>query len=228
MAKIASIWKNTKIIYPNFKIIKKEVKMKTLGKSFLSLICLIVGPFSHSLFAAESGKTAPTTTNPTVTIKTNMGDIEAVLYSDKAPTTVLNFLSYVRSGHYTKTIFHRVINDFMIQGGGFDEGFNQKKTQAPIKNEASKELKNEVGTLAMARTNEPNSATAQFFINVKDNDFLNFRDPSPAGIGYAVFGKVTSGMDVVNKIKLVKTKNNGPHQNVPAEPVIILEITEKK
>lgn len=132
-----------------------------------------------------------------------------------------NFVSYVNEGHYNGTVFHRVINGFMIQGGGFDKDMQQKPTNAPIKNEANNGLKNDVGTIAMARTQDPHSASAQFFINVKDNDFLNFSGENMQGWGYAVFGKVVDGMDVVDQIKTVKTGSKGFHQDVPKEPVII-------
>jgi cyclophilin family peptidyl-prolyl cis-trans isomerase len=165
--------------------------------------------------------------NPKIIIKTNMGEIEAELFEDKAPISVKNFLSYVKKGHFKETLFHRVINDFMIQGGGFDKNFIEKKNGAPIKNEAGNGLKNETATLAMARTNVVDSATAQFFINVKDNGFLDHTDNSERGFGYAVFGKVTSGMPVVNKIKMVKTKNHNGFDDVPVEPVLILDIVKK-
>lgn len=163
--------------------------------------------------------------NPMVVIETNMGAIEVELYEDKAPETVKNFLGYVNEKFYDGTIFHRVIDGFMIQGGGMDEKLTEKKTKAPIKNEAKNGLKNDVGTIAMARTADPNSATAQFFINVNDNSGLNY--PSPDGHGYAVFGKVTSGMHVVNRIKAVKTGNLGGHQNVPMDTVLIKSIKKK-
>ncbi len=166
--------------------------------------------------------------NPKIIIKTNMGEMEAELYEDKAPITVKNFLEYVKKGHYKDTIFHRVINNFMIQGGGFDKNLKEKSSGSPIKNEATNGLKNEVGTLAMARTNDIDSATAQFFINVADNTFLDHRDTSNSGFGYAVFGKVTSGMPVVNKIKAVKTGIRGPLEDVPLEAVVILDIIKKK
>ena len=166
--------------------------------------------------------------NPKITIKTNKGDIEAELFEDKAPISVKNFLSYVEKGHYKGTIFHRVINNFMIQGGGFDKDMKEKSVGAGIKNEAANGVKNEAGTLAMARTNVVDSATAQFFINVNDNAFLDHRDASDQGFGYAVFGKVTSGMPVVNKIKMVKTGSRGMYEDVPAEPVVILDIVKKK
>lgn len=165
--------------------------------------------------------------NPKIVIKTNLGEIEAELYEDKAPITVKNFLEYVKKGHYKETIFHRVIPNFMIQGGGFDKDLKEKSTGTPIKNEATNGLKNETGTLAMARTNDINSATAQFFINVADNGFLDHRDTG-SGFGYAVFGKVTSGMPIVNKIKAVKTGIRGQLEDVPLEAVVILDITKKK
>lgn len=165
--------------------------------------------------------------NPKIIIKTSKGDIEAELFEDKAPVSVKNFLSYVEKGHYKGTIFHRVINNFMIQGGGFDKDMKEKSVGAPIKNEAGNGLKNEVGTLAMARTNVVDSATAQFFINVVDNGFLDHREKSERGYGYAVFGKVTSGMPVINQIKTVKTGSRPPFDDVPLEPVVILDITKK-
>ena len=156
-----------------------------------------------------------------VKLTTNHGDIVIELDAEKAPETVKNFLAYVEAGHYDNTIFHRVINGFMIQGGGFEPGMKQKDTKAPIKNEASNGLKNEAGTIAMARTQDPHSATAQFFINVADNDFLNFKAENVQGWGYCVFGRVSEGMDVVNKIKGVKTGTSGFHQDVPKEDVVI-------
>lgn len=156
-----------------------------------------------------------------VKLTTNHGDIVIELDAEKAPETVKNFLAYVEAGHYDNTIFHRVINGFMIQGGGMEPGMKQKGTNAPIKNEASNGLKNEAGTIAMARTQDPHSATAQFFINVADNDFLNFKAENVQGWGYCVFGRVSEGMDVVNKIKGVKTGTSGFHQDVPKEDVII-------
>lgn len=158
------------------------------------------------------------------TIETSMGSITVELDDAKAPITVKNFLDYAKSGHYDGTIFHRVIDGFMIQGGGFTKSMDQKKTNAPIKNEASNGLANKRGTIAMARTMVVDSATSQFFINLVDNDFLNFRAPTPQYYGYAVFGKVTDGMDVVDRIAKVKTGFAGPHQNVPEEPVIIKKV----
>jgi len=156
-----------------------------------------------------------------VKLTTNFGDITLELNAEKAPITVANFLSYVEKGFYDGVIFHRVINDFMIQGGGFDVEMKQKPTDAPIKNEADNGLSNYKYTIAMARTMVPDSASAQFFINVKDNDFLNFSAPTTQGWGYCVFGKVVEGMDVVDKIKAVKTASRGGHQDVPVEPVVI-------
>ena len=156
-----------------------------------------------------------------VKLTTNHGDIVIELNAEKAPETVKNFLAYVEAGHYDNTIFHRVINGFMIQGGGMEPGMKQKGTNAPIKNEANNGLKNDAGTIAMARTQDPHSATAQFFINVADNDFLNFKAENVQGWGYCVFGKVSEGMDVVEKIKGVKTGNAGFHQDVPKEDVVI-------
>lgn len=156
-----------------------------------------------------------------VLMKTSMGDIKIELDTKNAPLTSENFKKYVEDGFFDGTIFHRVINGFMIQGGGFDADMNQKPTMDPIKNEANNGLKNETGTLAMARTNDPHSATGQFFINVADNAFLNHTGENSQGWGYAVFGKVTDGMDVVNQIKSVKTGSNGYHQDVPEEPITI-------
>lgn len=160
-----------------------------------------------------------------ITFHTNHGDIVINTFADKAPVTVENFLNYCRSGFYDNTIFHRVINGFMIQGGGFTPGMQQKETNAAIKNEANNGLKNTRGTLAMARTNDPHSATAQFFINLVDNDFLNFRSERADGWGYCVFAEVTEGMDVVDKIKGVATGRSGMHQDVPKEDVVITGVT---
>ncbi|MGD0950251.1 MAG: peptidylprolyl isomerase [Candidatus Binatia bacterium] len=166
--------------------------------------------------------------NPMVLMSTSMGDIKIELYEDKAPVTVKNFLGYVNDKFYDGTIFHRVIPNFMIQGGGFDKDMKEKPTKAPIKNEAANGLKNDTGTVAMARTGVVDSATAQFFISVKDNDFLNHRDQSPQGFGYAVFGKVVDGMDVVHKIEHVQTTTKGIYRDVPQEPVVIKSITAVK
>ncbi len=156
-----------------------------------------------------------------VRFKTNFGDIVLTLDAEKAPKTVANFLEYVKAGFYDNTIFHRVIDGFMIQGGGFEPGMKQKETQAPIENEAANGLSNDCYTIAMARTSDPHSATAQFFINVKNNGFLNFSAPSRDGFGYCVFGKVTEGQDVVDRIKGVATGNRAGHGDVPVEDVVI-------
>ncbi|MBI1906622.1 MAG: peptidyl-prolyl cis-trans isomerase [Rhodocyclales bacterium] len=156
-----------------------------------------------------------------VNLHTNHGTITLELDADKAPETVKNFIAYVEAGHYDNTIFHRVINGFMIQGGGFEPGMKQKPTRDPIKNEADNGLQNLTGTVAMARTQAPHSASAQFFINVSNNDFLNYRSPDMQGWGYCVFGRVSAGMDVVDKIRAVKTGSSGFHQDVPVEDVII-------
>tara|TARA_R110002020_G_scaffold157134_1_gene339575 strand:- start:948 stop:1442 length:495 start_codon:yes stop_codon:yes gene_type:complete len=163
-----------------------------------------------------------------VKLHTNHGVITLELFADKAPETVENFKQYVRDGHYDNTIFHRVISNFMVQGGGFEPGMKQKEARAPIKNEANNGVANAMGTVAMARTMEPHSASAQFFINVADNDFLNHSAPTVQGWGYTVFGKVVEGMDVVNKIKAVPTTMRAGHQDVPADDVIIerAELTE--
>ena len=168
--------------------------------------------------------------DPQVDLRTSLGTIRLELYPAKAPKTVENFLQYAREGHYNRTVFHRVIDGFMIQGGGFDAKFSQKKTRAPIINEAQGGikvgLKNEVGTIAMARTADPNSATAQFFINVGDNSFLNWGDPRSDGNGYAVFGRVVSGIDVVNQIAKLPTGSGGPFpRDVPKTPVMIESVT---
>jgi len=160
-----------------------------------------------------------------VLLKTNKGDITLTLDAEKAPKTVANFLAYVNSGHYDGTIFHRVIDNFMIQGGGMAPGMKQKPTQAEIENEANNGLKNVNGSIAMARTSEPHSSSSQFFINVNDNDFLNHTSPTAQGWGYAVFGAVSDGMDVVNAIRKVKTGSSGFHQDVPTEDVVIEKAT---
>ncbi|WP_019625598.1 peptidylprolyl isomerase [Thioalkalivibrio sp. ALJT] len=164
-------------------------------------------------------------TNPQVAIETNHGRIVLELNAEAAPETVANFLAYVDDGFYNGTIFHRVIPGFMVQGGGFNENMSQKPTRDPIRNEADNGLKNETGAIAMARTQDPHSASAQFFINVNDNDFLNHTAPNTQGWGYAVFGKVTEGMDVVRKIEGVPTGRSGMHQDVPQEPVILQSVT---
>ncbi len=180
------------------------------------------------LLLAMSGAWAQ---NPRVEFKTSMGSFALELYADKAPKTVANFIQYVNSGFYNGTIFHRVIDGFMIQGGGFEPGMREKRTRAPIENEAGAAfnagLKNELGTVAMARTPNPHSATAQFFINVKNNAFLDYREPSPQGFGYAVFGRVVEGMDTVLRISKAPTTTIEQHQNVPQRAVLIESVSLK-
>ena len=161
--------------------------------------------------------------NPVVEIKTNLGTIQIELYSDKAPATVENFLNYVKDDYYTGTIFHRVISGFMIQGGGFDQNYTQKPTKPPVKNEAANGLRNEIGTVSMARTNDPHSASSQFFINVANNHFLDYTAPTAQGYGYTVFGKVTGGMDVVNKIASSPTGAGGPFNRDAPQKIIEIE-----
>jgi cyclophilin family peptidyl-prolyl cis-trans isomerase len=185
--------------------------MQHTRRNFLHLLtALSLSGAFHLAHAAD---------NPQVALKTSMGDVVLELYPDKAPKTVENFLQYVKSGHYNGTIFHRVISNFMIQGGGFDKDMKQKPTNPPIENEAKNGLKNDTYTVAMARTSAPHSASAQFFINIKNNSFLDY--PGQDGWGYTVFGKVVKGTEVVDKIKAVDTTNSGMHQNVPAKPVVI-------
>ena len=160
-----------------------------------------------------------------VTMETSMGTISLELNDEKAPETVANFVGYAKAGHYDGTIFHRVIDGFMIQGGGFTKDMNQKPTGEPVRNEAMNGLKNRRGTIAMARTMVVDSATSQFFINLVDNDFLDFQSPTPQGFGYAVFGQVIDGMEVVDKIAKVRTGFSGPHQNVPEDPILIKKVT---
>ncbi|MBS0423474.1 MAG: peptidyl-prolyl cis-trans isomerase [Proteobacteria bacterium] len=182
-----------------------------------TLIFLLLASISLNIYAAE----------PRVEMKTNLGSIVLELYPDKAPETVKNFLQYVDEGFYKNTVFHRVIAGFMIQGGGFDVALKQKPTRSPIQNEAANGLKNETGTIAMARTSDPHSASAQFFINVANNAFLNYKAPSPNGYGYAVFGKVVSGMDVVNKIAALQTGPGGPFSgDVPKSSVLIEDVVK--
>jgi peptidyl-prolyl cis-trans isomerase B (cyclophilin B) len=160
-----------------------------------------------------------------VELQTNHGTIRIELDDARAPESVRNFVSYVNKGHYNGTVFHRVIRGFMIQGGGFEPGMKQKRTDAPVRNEAGNGLKNDHYTLAMARTSDPHSATAQFFINTTDNEFLNFKSESPSGWGYAVFGKVVGGTDVVDAIERMKTGRAGSHNDVPVEDVVITQAT---
>jgi len=187
---------------------------------YTALVLLTALTLPFSLSAAETAKTV----NPQVRMTTSLGVIDIELDAGKAPKTVANFLGYVDKGFYNGTIFHRVIPGFMIQGGGMTPGMKEKPTGAKIQNEADNGLKNLAGTLAMARTSDPHSASAQFFINTVDNSFLDHRDKTMQGWGYAVFGKVTKGMDVVKKIEAVQTSNAGMHQNVPKQDVVIRKI----
>lgn len=180
---------------------------------------------SALLFLSGSAFSAETNNSRSVLITTNLGEIKVKLNPEKAPESVANFLAYADEGFYADTIFHRTIPAFMIQGGGFDRSMSKKSTKSAIINEADNGLKNLKGTIAMARTGDPHSATAQFFINTKDNAFLDHRGKNPRGWGYAVFGKVTEGMDTVRAIELSTTKAVGPHQNVPVKPVVIQSIT---
>lgn len=190
-------------------------------KARVLLIIAILGLVSTGHELTFAGDKKPMETDPKVVMETSKGTITIQLWADKAPKTVDNFLRYVKEGFYDGTIFHRVIDGFMIQGGGFTPDMQSKSTHEPIPNEASAELKNDRGTIAMARTQVVNSATSQFFINVADNDFLNHRSKTPQGFGYAAFGQVIDGMDVVDQIKAVKTSTAGPHRDVPETPVII-------
>ncbi len=178
--------------------------------------------FASILFAFTLNAQAQ---NPRVEMRTSLGVITLELQPENAPETVKNFLQYVKDGFYSGTIFHRVIADFMVQGGGFTPDMQQKKTRDQIKHEGGNGLKNQVGTIAMARTADPHSATSQFFINVVDNQMLDFRGPGPQEIGYTVFGRVVSGLDVVNKIRNVPTASKGGHQNVPVQTVLIERVT---
>jgi peptidyl-prolyl cis-trans isomerase B (cyclophilin B) len=190
----------------------------------LAFAALIAGLAALLPAASEGPASGGEKKNPVVVMETSMGKITIELFEDKAPITVKNFLRYVDEKHYDSTIFHRVIENFMIQGGGFDTGFKQRETFKPIKNEASNGLSNKRGTIAMARTNDPDSATAQFFINVKDNAGLDRNEESA---GYAVFGQVTDGMDVVDKIKKVETGVRKGHKDVPVEDVVIKSVKRK-
>ena len=177
----------------------------------------------------EKNESSAASANPQVTFKTTEGDFTLELYPDKAPKTVKNFLTYVDNGFYTDTIFHRVIPNFMVQAGGFDEKMGQKQTLGTVENEADNSLINEVGTVAMARTSDPHSASSQFFINLQKNDFLNHQGTTDGRTwGYCVFGKVIEGMDTINNIGQVKTGNVGSFQNVPKEPIIVKEVSLKK
>ena len=196
---------------------------QTQPSLFARMMTMFAGIALSGAALAASPAAAPVSATPQVEIKTSMGDIVVELDHDKAPKSVDNFLAYVKSGFYKGTIFHRVIDGFMIQGGGFDEKLKQKKTNKPVPIESQNGLTNSNYTLAMARSGDPNSATSQFFINVADNDALNY--PGRDGFGYTVFGKVIQGQEVVDKIKAVPVADKGPHQNVPVTPVVIESAT---
>ena len=198
--------------------------LRRLGAVLFSAALLLAGATATANTTSTEG-TSSMTTDSRVKLQTNHGDIVIQLDAEKAPKSAANFVGYVREGFYDGTVFHRVINNFMIQGGGFEAGMKQKKTNEPIENEANNGLKNDKYTVAMARTSDPHSATAQFFINVADNDLLNHTAPTTNGWGYAVFGKVVEGTEVVDKIKGVKTGSRGFHQDVPAEDVVIEKAT---
>jgi cyclophilin family peptidyl-prolyl cis-trans isomerase len=190
-----------------------------LAGLFVALLLVAACSKSGTDAGGQGGQTASA---PAVILKTSVGEIEIELFPDKAPESVKNFLAYVDEGFYDGTIFHRVIKDFMVQGGGYDGGRQKKPTRSPIKNEANNGLKNETATVAMARTSVPDSATSQFFINVENNAFLDYREATPEGWGYAVFGRVTRGMDVVEKIENAETEDGGgAFRNIPKSPVVI-------
>jgi len=194
-------------------------------KNLMTLLLVLVLSACGQQSEAEDGKAAAANDNPRVLMQTNMGDIVIELYPDKAPKTVANFLKYADDGFYNGTIFHRVIDGFMIQGGGFTPDMVQKDTRAPIMNEADNGLRNTVGTIAMARSMDPHSATAQFFINVANNSSLDFREKTPRAWGYAVFGRVVKGMDVVKVIKSMQTTSKGMYRDVPVENIIIKKVS---
>ena len=197
--------------------------MESLLKIFLSLLLCFVTATAMAGFEDEIARALAA--DPQVALQTNRGTIVLELYPAKAPQTVANFLGYVKAGHYNGTIFHRVIDGFMIQGGGFTPDMQQKTTRAPIENEAANGLKNRTGSIAMARTRDPHSATAQFFINVNDNTSLDYTSPTMGGYGYAVFGKVVRGMEVVEAIAKLPTTRVGPYADVPGQPVVIESAT---
>ncbi len=195
--------------------------MKLIATGLIGLLA-----FSSITFAAEHPKKMPESTQTKVKFETTLGDFVVQLDPGKAPVTVKNFVTYVKEGHYDGTIFHRVIPGFMAQGGGYTQDFKQKPTHAPIKNEADNGLVNKRGSIAMARTPDPNSASSQFFINFKDNDFLNYKSPTPQGWGYAVFGEVVQGMDVVDAMAKVPTGSGGPMPtDVPQTPIVVEKAT---
>lgn len=202
--------------------------MEVKKLSFVLFIFLITLGMSSEGFSIDKNKSKKKKPNPVVLMETSLGNIKIELWPDKAPETVKNFLRYVDEGFFNGTIFHRVIPGFVIQGGGFTPDMKPKKTHPPIKNEARADVKNLRGTIAMARTFQINSATSQFFINLADNKFLDHRDNTSRGFGYAVFGRVIEGMNVVDKIAKVKTRNIGIYKNVPVKPVIIKRVKRIK
>ena len=199
----------------------QETKPQRL--SFLARFCTLFAGLTLGSAVVAAAPAAPIDPTPHVALKTSMGEIVLELDQEKAPKSVANFLQYVKSGYYKGTVFHRVIDGFMIQGGGFDKNMKQKATKAPIKSESQNGLPNVTYSIAMARSGDPHSATSQFFINVNDNGALDY--PGRDGFGYTVFGKVVKGMDVVDKIKAVPVADKGPHQNVPVTPVVIESAT---
>jgi len=225
--------------YSLFKKKPRANKMTNIAKSnqlliaFVSFFMLLSGCNAQEAAKTEKATESKTemktgekmSANPIIKMETSKGTVTIELDAEKAPLSVANFVSYVEDGFYDGLIFHRVIPNFMVQGGGMNPDMSEKATKAAIKNEANNGLKNDRGTLAMARTNDPHSATSQFFINLKDNDFLNHTSESPAGWGYAVFGKVTDGLDVIDEIEKVKTGNHGGHGDVPLEAVTIIKAT---
>ncbi len=204
---------------------RPSLKRRALGLACAALLALPAVLPAQAFASSTTSQGTTMSANPKVKLQTNHGDMLVELNAEKAPKTVENFITYVKDGFFDGTVFHRVINNFMIQGGGFEPGMKQKDTRDPVENEANNGLRNNRYTLAMARTSDPHSATAQFFINVADNDFLNHTAPTSNGWGYAVFGEVIEGTDVVDKIKLVKTGSKGFHQDVPVEDVIIEKAT---
>ncbi len=201
--------------------------MKAVKKLFISLFALATA-LTAVLLLTVATPVGAQPAKPQVVFKTTVGDFTLELYPDQAPLTVKNFLAYVERDFYTGTIFHRVIKDFVVQGGGFDDKMSQKKTLGTVKNEADNGLKNDVGTVAMARTNDPDSASSQFFINLKNNAFLNHTGKNARGWGYCVFGKVIAGMDTVNKMAAAQTATFSGHQDVPKNPIVVKQVLLKK
>ena len=202
--------------------------MKTIKHSSTQLLTPAVIMLTTLLTTAFSTPGCAQSAKPRVSFETTAGNFTLELYPDKAPDTVRNFLGYAERGFYENTVFHRVIKDFVVQGGGFDGKMTQKKTSGTVKNEADNGLKNNTGTVAMARTSDPHSASSQFFINLKNNDFLNHTGKNPQGWGYCVFGEVVKGMDTVNKIARAQTTTLGPYRDVPKEPIVVKRVVVEK